>query len=50
MTFKEFLHEDKKKQKKDAEKEIADHEHEKTDKSYRASNALKAQGAGGGIK
>lgn len=48
MTFKQFLQKNKKK--KNGEKEIADHEHEKTHKSYRASNAMKAQGQGRGIK
>lgn len=32
-----------------AEKEIADHEHEKTHKSYRASNAIKSVGMGHGV-
>ncbi len=48
MTFKEFLLEEKKKKKK-AEKEIADHENERTHKSYRASNSIKATGMGRGI-
>ncbi|KKK71396.1 hypothetical protein LCGC14_2914340 [marine sediment metagenome] len=50
ITFKEFLlQESKKKKKKDAEKEFADHEHEKTYKSYRASNAIKSVGMGHGV-
>lgn len=36
--------------KKKAEKEMADHEHEKTHKSYRASNAIKSVGMGHGVK
>ena len=52
MTFKEFLLQEAKKsrkEKKDAEKEMADHEHEKTHKSYRASNAIKSVGMGHGV-
>ncbi|KKL93293.1 hypothetical protein LCGC14_1876080 [marine sediment metagenome] len=51
MTFKEFLLQESKKskKKKDAEKEIVDHEHEKTHKSYRASNAIKSVGMGHGV-
>jgi hypothetical protein len=52
MTFKEFLkEEEKKKKKKDADKkQIADHEVERTHGSYKAANALNAQGMGRGIK
>ena len=53
ITFKEFLLQESKKakklKKKEAEKEIADHEHEKTHKSYRASNAIKSVGMGHGV-
>ena len=51
ITFKQFLLEEEKreKKKKDAEKEIADHENERTHKSYRASNSIKANGMGRGI-
>ena len=49
MTFKEFLAEQKKK-KKNAKKQIADFDVERTDASYRASNAMNAQGMGRGIK
>ena len=52
ITFKEFLLQESKKskKKKDAEKEFADHEHERTHKSYRASNAIKSVGMGHGVK
>ncbi len=52
ITFKQFLLEEEKKEKKKkdaAEKEIADHENERTHKSYRASNSIKAKGMGRGI-